>query len=158
MLPEIAKLVFGGSMPRLRLVSLAMAGIAALTLLAESAWAVGRKTQVVLYNAQSAEYYIDVASSYVNAHDEVHNETGLNTTYFEIYAGSIQCNGYGQNCIVHASTRQYGTLYDTSFREADAGNPYSFGHVYKACVSHKTQYSNSTYNWTYLNQCTALQA
>jgi hypothetical protein len=139
-----------------RRICVVVVGVAAGLLAPATAMAGGEQTETYsLYRSQT-QYYYEHTGTDATAHNEVEDQTGYNTTYFENFAGSIQCNGYGQSCITHAAARQYGTLYNGSYREIDAGNPYSFGHTYKACTSHKTQYPDSQYNWTSLDVCTVL--
>lgn len=147
--------VKGGSDVRKPLVFASTAAVVIPVVLAGQASA-GFAGKDVLYKSQYANYSETTSSSWASASNETGNNTGANTTYGELLAVSVQCNGYGQNCITHAASRIYPTIYNGSYRTVDAGNPYSFGHTYKACISTKTRFSNTYYNWDYLNQCTQL--
>lgn len=107
------------------------------------------------YRSQYVHYYETTGSGVAAATNETGNNVGLNATA-ELLAVSVQCNGYGQSCVQHAAKRIYPIILSYSYRTVDAGNPYSAGHTYKACVSTKTSFSNSYYDWNYLNQCTNL--
>jgi hypothetical protein len=55
----------------------------------------GFKSQSVYYAGQSTIYSIEATSTYAVGLQTVYNHTSQNTTYAELFVGTVQCNGYG---------------------------------------------------------------
>lgn len=79
------------------------------------------------------------------------NNTGGSRTV-DMTVAIQQCNGYGQSCGTFAAGGTTYTVGNTGQIDLFTGNPGSFGHTYRTCISDVTQ------TWNLLGQCTNLIA